>query len=82
MPTSVYTNFVADPSGWLQTEITKAVTPDWYSAVPSSALSVLSSVGNEEIAIISKDVTGPAPTNVAKIAGAALAAGAAALAVL
>ncbi len=43
---------------------------------------MLSSVGREEVSIVSKDVTGPAPTNVAKIAGAALAAGAAALAVL
>lgn len=82
MPTSIYRNLENDPTAWLQSEITKTGTQDWYSAVPSSALGVLSSVGNEEIAIISKDVTGPAPTNVARIAGAALAAGAAALAVL
>lgn len=82
MPSSVLSELTADPSDFLLSVLTATAPPDWYSAIPTSAVSVLSSVGQAEISIITKDVAGPAPTNVAKVAGAALAAGAAVLVAL
>lgn len=82
IPSSVYAQLEADPTDFLQNILTGTAPPDWYSAVPTSAQSVLQSVGSAEISIVTKEATGPAPTNVAKVAGAALAAGAAALAML
>jgi hypothetical protein len=85
IPTSALSQIGADPTGLIQSVITGTGTAlsDWYSAVPTSARSVLSSVISEEVAIASKDIAkGPAPTNGVGVVGAALAAGVAALAVL
>lgn len=64
--------------------MTETATPSWYSAIPTSYQNYLSSVGVAEASIVSKDVTGPAPTTApgVKVVGAALAVGAAGLALL
>lgn len=74
----------ADPSDYVQSVITATATPSWYSAIPTPYQSYLSSVGNAEASIVSKDATGPAPTKApgVKVVGAALAVGAAGLALL
>ena len=84
IPESVLQEIEADPSDYLNSVITGTATPSWYSAIPTSYQNYLSSVGVVEASIVSKDATGPAPTKApgAKVVGAALAVGAAGLALL
>ncbi len=58
--------------------------PSWVSAMPTRYIQYFSSVGAAERSIISKAAEGPAPTNgpQVKVVGAALAVGAAGLAIL
>ena len=67
---------------YLQSAVSGTALPTWYTAIPTSAQAVLSSVGAAENSIASKDVSGPAPTNAVKVGIAALAAGGAVLALL
>lgn len=84
IPPDVLEDIEDDPSGYLQSIITETARPSWYSAIPTSYQNYLSSVGVAEASIVSKDATGPAPTRApgAKVVGAALAVGAAGLAML
>ncbi len=84
IPSSVLEQINVDPSDYLQSILTETATPTWYSAIPTSYQNYLSSVGVAEASIISKDAKGPAPTNApgVKAVGAALALGAAGLALL
>ncbi len=71
-----------DPDGYFQSALTATAQPTWFSALPTSAQAFISSVGQAEFSIISKDAQGPAPTNAVRVAGAVVAAGGAALALL
>ena len=73
-----------DPEGYIQSLATATAVPSWYSAMPTPIQQFWSSVGAAEISIVSKDAKGPAPTNAVnvKLAGAALAAGGAVMAML
>lgn len=84
IPESVLDQMETDPSDYLQSIITGTAQPSWYSAIPTSYQNYLSSVGAAEASIISKDAEGPAPTKApgAKVVVAALAVGAAGLAML
>ncbi|KAK4697241.1 hypothetical protein P7C71_g800, partial [Lecanoromycetidae sp. Uapishka_2] len=82
IPSSVLTQIDANPIDYIQSVLSAGTPPAWVSAVPTSAVSYISSVVSAEASIISKDAKGPAPTNGAKIVGAVVAAGGAALALL
>ena len=67
---------------YLEYELDDTAAPSWFSAIPTSAVAYFSSVRQAEYSILSKDAKGPAPTNAVRVAGAVMAAGGAALALL
>lgn len=81
VPSDVLSGIENDP-GYVQSALTGTAQPSWFSALPTSAQAYLSSVVQAEISIITKDAEGPAPTNVAKVAGAVMVAGGAVMALL
>lgn len=72
-----------DPTDYLSSILEGSTVPSWFSAVPTSYISYFSSIGAAE-ASIATAAEGPAPTNAprVKVVGAALAVGAAGLALL
>lgn len=82
IPASVLSQINNNANAFDQSLATATADTSWFSALPTSAVAFLSSVGAAEMSIVSKDAQGPAPTNVAKVAGVVLAAGGAALAIL
>lgn len=84
IPASVLSQIEADPTDYLSSVLEGGQTPSWISAVPTSYISYFSSIGAAEASIATKTAEGPAPTNGArvKVVGAALAVGAAGLALL
>jgi len=82
IPASVLSQINNNPNAFDQSLATATADPSWFSALPTSAVAFLSSVGAAEMSIVSMDAQGPAPTNAAKVAGVVLAAGGAALAML
>lgn len=57
VPSSVQSLIANDPSYALSL-ITATSLPSWTSAIPSNALSYLSSIGNDAVSIISADIAG------------------------
>ncbi|CAD6583951.1 MAG: hypothetical protein ASARMPRED_001560 [Alectoria sarmentosa] len=84
IPASILTQIENDPTDYLSSVLGAGELPSWVSAVPTSYMSYLSSVGAAEASIASKVAEGPAPTNGprVKVVGAALVVGAAGLALL
>lgn len=80
MPYSVSRQILDDPSGYWNNIATASALPSWYTAMPTSVQAFWSSVGVQEISIVTKAAAGP--TNAAKVAGAVLAAGGAVVAML
>ena len=84
IPSDVAEQYQLDPQGYLQSAATATATPSWFTAMPTPVQQFISSVVKAENSILSKDANGPAPTNGVnvKLAGAALAAGGAVMAML
>lgn len=72
------------PNTYFHSIRTETAVPSWYTAMPKAYRSYWASVGVVERSIVSKDLMGPAPTNApgVKVVGAALAVGAAGLALV
>ena len=83
IPSSVLTEIQDDPASYIQSVITATTTQDWYTNVPTSYQQYFSSIAAQQKNIVSSVIAhGPAPTHAAKVAGAVMAAGGAALALL
>ena len=84
VPTDIQSELLNDPEGCSQFQyaFTATASPSWITAIPTSVKAYFSSVRQAEASILSKDAQGPAPTNAVRVAGAVMAAGGAALALL
>ena len=82
IPSDKIEDFDNDPMGYFEYEFIGTAAPSWFPAIPTSAVAYFSSVRQAEFSILSNDAKGPAPTNAVKVAGAVMAAGGAALALL
>lgn len=84
MPASILNQIENDPADYLSSVLGAGAQQSWISAVPTSYISYFSSIGAAEASIITQTAAGPAPTNGprVKVVGAALAMGAAGLALL
>ena len=84
MPASLLSEIQEDPSDYLSSALAGGTQPSWLAALPTSYLSYFSSIGAAEQSIVSKGSEGPAPTQGprVKVVGAAMAVGAAGLALL
>ena len=84
IPASILTEIEGDPSDYLSSVLAGGTLPSWYTALPTSYQNYFSSIGAAEESIVSKGSQGPAPTQGprAKVVGAAMAVGAAGLALL
>lgn len=84
IPASVLTEIEQDPTDYLSSVLAGGTEPSWLAALPTSYLSYFSSIGAAEQSIVSKGSEGPAPTQGprVKVVGAAMAVGAAGLALL
>ena len=83
VPTSLQGLLSTNPGLFYTQLATQTAAPAWYTALPSDVQNYLSSVANAEVSIVQSDLKAAAPTHGAmKVAGAALAVGAAGLAML
>ena len=85
IPASVLSQIENDPTDYLSSIMGgDGAKPSWLSAVPTSYISYFSSIAVAEASIATKAAEAPAPTNGprVKVVGAALAVGAAGLALL
>ena len=84
IPASVLNEIEDDPTDYLGSVLAGGTQPSWITAVPTSYISYFSSIGAAEQSIVSKGSAGPAPTQGprVKVVGAAMAVGAAGLALL
>ncbi|KAF6239282.1 hypothetical protein HO173_002543 [Letharia columbiana] len=84
MPASILNQIENDPTDYLSSVLGAGAQPSWISALPTSYINYFSSIGAAEASIITQTAAGPAPTNGprVKVVGAALAMGAAGLALL
>lgn len=84
IPASILSQIENDPTDYLSSVLGGGEVPSWVSTVPTSYMNYFSSIGAAEASITSKAAEGPAPTNGprVKVVGAALAVGAAGLALL
>ena len=84
IPASILTEIEEDPTDYLSSVLEDGTTPSWLAALPTSYLNYFSSIGAAEESIVSKGSEGPAPTQGPRVkaVGAAMAVGAAGLALL
>lgn len=84
IPASILSQIEDDPTDYLSSVLGAGELPSWFSAVPTSYVSYFSSIGAAEASIVSKASEAPAPTSGprVRVVGAALAVGAAGLALL
>ena len=83
MPSDVQALYATNPGQYFSQAVTQTAPQSWFTALPSDVQSYLNSIGSAEASIIASDLKAAAPTHGAmKVAGAALAVGAAGLAML